>query len=240
MNKIPKTYWSLGLVLVITLLTLGCLSKDPRRSAPKPDATGSGEEIALPQPQYESDISIEEALRQRRSIRDYAEEPLTLEEVGQLLWAAQGVTDERGYRTAPSAGALYPLELYLVVGDVETLSPGVYHYDPYNHTLQPVADGDRRQALTKEALGQAYIRRGAIDIVFTAIYERTTDKYGHRGRQYVHMEAGHAAQNVYLQCVSLDLGAVVIGAFQDKGVQDVLELPEERIPLYIMPVGKLP
>jgi SagB-type dehydrogenase family enzyme len=206
----------------------------------QPKVTESGEEVILPEPQYESDTPLEEALRQRRSIRDYAESPLTLQEVGQLLWAAQGTTDERGYRTAPSAGALYPLELYVVVGEVEILAPGVYHYDPESHALERVAEGDRRQALTKEALGQAYIRRGAMDIVLTGIYERTTDKYGHRGRQYVHMEAGHAAQNVYLQCVALELGTVVVGAFQDEGVQGVLELPEERVPLYIMPVGKLP
>lgn len=240
MIQIKQFWWPLGLVLVVAVLAVACSSKSPTRNAPEPEETEGDKEIALPQPQYESETSIEEALRQRRSIRNYAEKALTLEEVGQLLWAAQGITDERGYRTAPSAGALYPLELYVVVGEVEMLDPGVYHYDPHNHALQPVADGDRRQALTKEALGQSYIRRGAIDIIFTGIYERTTNKYGHRGRQYVHMEAGHAAQNVYLQCVPLELGTVVVGAFGDEGVQDVLELPEERVPLYIMPVGRLP
>jgi SagB-type dehydrogenase family enzyme len=236
----PTTWWSLALVLVITFLTLGCSSRGPQRVAKEPTVTGGGEEIALPEPQYESDTSLEETLRQRRSIRDYGGGTLTLEEVGQLLWAAQGITNERGYRTAPSAGALYPLELYVVVGEVKGLSPGVYHYDPQDHALERMLDGDQRQALASEALGQAPVRRGAIDIVFTGIYERTTYKYGERGRQYVHMEAGHAAQNVYLQCVSLDLGTVVVGAFQDEGVQDVLELPEKRVPLYIMPVGRLP
>mgnify|MGYP006291593073 CR=1 FL=1 len=240
MNQIPKTWWPLGLLVVITFLTLGCSSKGPERNVGEPKETESGEEVILPEPQYESDTPLEEALRQRRSIRDYGEEPLTLAEVGQLLWSAQGITNQRGYRTAPSAGALYPLELYVVVGEVERLSPGVYHYDPQSHALERTGDGDRRQALASEALGQASVRRGAIDIVFTAIYERTTDKYGHRGRRYAHMEAGHAAQNVYLQCVSLELGAVVVGAFRDKSVQDVLELPEERVPLYIMPVGRLP
>ncbi|MFO7918106.1 MAG: SagB/ThcOx family dehydrogenase [Anaerolineae bacterium] len=240
MAEIKKFWWPLGLVLVVAVLAMAFLSRGSNDHAPEPEEAEGNKGITLPQPQRESDTSIEAALRQRRSIRDYGKGPLALEEVGQLLWAAQGITDERGYRTAPSAGALYPLELYVVVGEVETLDPGVYHYDPQNHALEPVAEDDRRQALTKEALGQAYIGRGAIDIVFTGIYERTTGKYGHRGRRYVHMEAGHAAQNVYLQCVSLELGTVVVGAFGDEGVQDVLELPEERVPLYIMPVGRLP
>ncbi len=236
---IEKLWWPLGLVLVVAVLAVAFLSRGSNDPSLEPKETES-QGITLPPPQSESDTSVEEALWQRRSIRDYAEGPLTLQEVGQLLWSAQGITDERGYRTAPSAGALYPLELYVVVGEVETLPPGVYHYDPPNHALQRVADGERREALAGEALGQAWIRHGAIDIVFTAIYERVTDTYGHRGRQYVHMEAGHAAQNAYLQCASLKLGTVVVGAFNEGGVQDVLELPEERVPLYIMPVGRLP
>ncbi|MEA3406902.1 MAG: SagB/ThcOx family dehydrogenase [Chloroflexota bacterium] len=241
MSNAPNTWWRwwpLGLIIVVVVaIVVALLSKSPKGHPPE---SRGDREIVLPMPRRESDVSVEEALQQRRSIRDYAEAPLTIVEVGQLLWAAQGITDERGYHTAPSAGALYPLELYVVVGKVETLAPGVYHYDSHNHALERVADGDRRQALAREALEQDCVRQGAIDIVFTAVYERTTAKYGQRGRQYVHMEAGHAAQNVYLQCVPLKLGAVVVGAFQDKGVQDVLELPEERIPLYIMPVGKLP
>ncbi|MFP3896020.1 MAG: SagB/ThcOx family dehydrogenase [Anaerolineales bacterium] len=240
MVQVQKWWWSLGLMLVVAVLAVAFLSRGSKHRSLESAGLEGDSDIALPQPQREGDISVEEALQRRRSVRDHAEGPLSLEEVGQLLWAAQGISDERGYRTAPSAGALYPLELYVVVGEVETLAPGIYHYDPQTHALQLVAEGERREALAAKALGQTCVRHGTIDIVFTAIYERVMGKYGERGRRYVHMEAGHAAQNVYLQCASLELGAVVVGAFEDKGVQDVLELPEERVPLYIMPVGRLP
>jgi len=195
--------------------------------------------IALPQPRHDSDTSVEEALLKRRSVRDYGEKALTLPEVAQLLWAAQGVTDPTGKRTAPSAGALYPLEVYAVIGNVAGVSPGVYKYMPEPHELLKVLDGDQRGALSRAALGQESISRGAMDIVITAIYARTTGKYGERGIRYVHMEAGHAAQNVYLQAVALDLGTVTIGAFDDGDVKEVLSLPEDEEPLYIMPVGRI-
>jgi len=194
--------------------------------------------IRLPEPRYDSDVSIEETLLKRRSVRDYTGEPLKLWEVSQLLWAAQGITATWGGRTAPSAGATYPLETYLVVGDVEGLEKGVYKYDPHRHELRKVLDGDKRAELAAAALGQGWVREGAVDIVFTAIYERTTGRYGRRGIRYVHMEVGHAGQNVYLQAVALDLGTVVIGAFYDNQVKRVLNLPDEEHPLYIMPVGR--
>lgn len=194
--------------------------------------------ITLPEPRYDSDVSLEEALLKRRSVRDYSDEALTLQEVSQLLWAAQGITDPSGKRTAPSAGALYPLEVYIVVGDVEDIVKGVYKYEPQQHELVRVLDGDQRKALAKAALDQQSVAQGAIDIVVTAIYERTTGKYGDRGVRYVHMEAGHAAQNVYLQAVAINLGMVVIGAFYDDQVKEALNLPENEEPLYIMPVGR--
>jgi len=197
--------------------------------------------IELPEPRYDSDISVEETLLKRRSVRDYTGEPLKLWEVSQLLWAAQGITAGWGGRTAPSAGATYPLETYLVVGDMEGLEKGVYRYNPYRHELQKALDGDKRAELAAAALGQGWVREGAVDIVFTAVYERTTRIYGQRGVMYVHMEVGHAAQNVYLQAEALNLGTVVIGAFYDDQVKRVLNLPDEEHPLYIMPVGrKLP
>ncbi|GAK55613.1 nitroreductase family protein [Candidatus Vecturithrix granuli] len=199
----------------------------------------SHEKISLPDPKYDSSTSVESALRQRRSVRDYADEPLTLSEVSQLLWAAQGVTDLRmGFRTAPSAGALYPLEIYAVIGNVSGLAAGIYKYEPHAHALAHLRAGDVRQDLAVAALGQTSIQTGAIALIFSAVYERTTRKYGERGVRYVHIEVGHAAQNVYLQAVSLNLGAVVIGAFQDTQVKTIVNMRDEENPLYIMPVGK--
>ncbi len=197
-----------------------------------------GERIKLPEPSYTGNLSVEEALSQRRSIRAYSGENLTIAEVSQLLWAAQGITSPGGGRTAPSAGALYPLELYLVVGDVEGIDKGVYRYRPEEHELEKVKDGDTRAELADAALGQACVRDAAIDLVFTAVYERTTGKYRERGIKYVQMEAGHAAQNVYLQAVALDLGTVVIGAFVDGEVKEIMNMQEQETPLYIMPVGR--
>jgi len=196
------------------------------------------EKIKLPEPCNTSNTSVETALSQRRSIRAYSRDKLTIEEVSQLLWSAQGITAPWGGRTAPSAGALYPLELYLVVGDVEGIDKGVYRYRSGKHELEKVTDGDIRAELADAALGQECVRDAAIDIVFTAVYERTTRKYGERGIRYAHMEAGHAAQNVYLQAVSLDIGTVVIGAFNDLEVAKIVNVSEQGNPLYIMPVGR--
>jgi len=223
--------------LIIILVVISFLfSCKPAQVTPQPSIP---EVINLPQPRLDSEVSIEETLLRRRSIRDYSPEALTIEEVSQLLWAAQGITDPRGFRTAPSAGALYPLEVYLVVGKVRGLSPGVYHYEPKGHRIIKVIDGDLRKRLASAALGQAWVKEGAISLVFTAVYHRTTRKYGDRGIRYVHMEVGHAAQNVYLQAVALGLGTVVVGAFFDEEVKEMLLLPPEEQPLYVMPVGKL-
>jgi len=194
--------------------------------------------IKLPEPQYDSDVSIEQSLLNRRSIRSYTGEPLTLQEVSQLLWAAQGITDARGLRTAPSAGALYPLEVYLVAGDVEDLPPGVYRYEPDGHQLVKTMDGDGRAGLASAALGQGCVKEGAVAFVFTGVYERTTGKYGDRGIRYVHIEVGHAAQNLCLQATAMGLGAVTVGAFNDEQVTKLLNLPGDEQPLYIIPIGR--
>ncbi len=194
--------------------------------------------IRLPEPKYDSKTSIEKALLERRSVRDYKDVPLTLAEVGQLLWAAQGITDRRGFRTAPSAGALYPLELYVVAGNVNDLPDGIYKYRPYGHELIRVAHGDKWTELCNAALGQSPVRDAAAVIVFSAVYERTTRKYGQRGIQYVYIEVGHAAQNICLQTVSLNLGTVTIGAFYDDRVKRILNMPKREEPLYIMAVGR--
>ncbi len=194
--------------------------------------------IKLPEPNYDSKTSVVRALLERRSVRSYKEESLTLVEVSQLLWAAQGITNNKGFRTAPSAGALFPLEVYLVAGNMNDLSPGIYKYEPSRHELLKILDGDKRAELCDAALGQGCIKQGGVAIVFSAVYERTTKRYGNRGIRYVHMEAGHAAQNVYLQAVSLNLGTVVVGAFNDNEVKRIMNMTDEEQPLYIMPVGR--
>ena len=199
---------------------------------------GQNAAIHLPTPIYEGEISIEKALLERRSVRSYVDESLTLAEVSQLLWAAQGGTNPSELRTAPSAGALYPLEIYLLVGEVSDLPAGIYHFISNEHVLGLVIEGDQRQALYEAALSQSAVKDAAAVIVITAIYERTTVKYGERGKQYVHMEVGSVAQNIYLQAVSLNLGTVFIGAFHDAQVKRVLQLDKDEIPLGIMPVGR--
>ncbi len=194
--------------------------------------------IKLPEPEYHSHTSVEEALLKRRSVREYKDVPLTLAEISQLLWAAQGVTDPGGFRTAPSAGALYPLELYIVIGNAD-VPDGIYKYDPHKHELTMIVEGDKRTELCSAALDQPWVKEAPVVIVISAVYERTTTRYGERGIRYVHMEAGHAAQNIYLQAVSLNLGTVVLGAFDDEGVKRVVNMKDKEQPLYIMPVGKV-
>ena len=193
--------------------------------------------LELPEPRLDGDVSLEASIRERRSVRDFSNRPLSLADVGQLLWAAQGITSRDGGRAAPSAGALYPLELYLVAGNIESLPAGLYRYLPRGHRLQHVADGDFRDALGRAALGQAWVRRAPAVLVIAAVYERSARKYGQRARRYTRIETGHAAQNVYLQAVALEVGTVIVGAFDDAEVQQVLDLPGDHAPLALMPVG---
>ena len=194
--------------------------------------------VVLPDPSHTGSTSLERLLAQRRSVRDYENTTVDLAEIGQLLWAAQGITDSRGFRTAPSAGALYPLELYVVAGRIEGLAKGVYHYDPKRHQLMQTSDDDLQDALTEVALSQDCIENASAVIVFTADYERTTNKYGKRGIRYVHIEVGHAAENLFLQTEALGLATVVVGAFKDGKVAKVLQLPADLQPLLLMPVGR--
>jgi SagB-type dehydrogenase family enzyme len=198
----------------------------------------SGETIPLPEPSTNGELSLEEALRSRRSQRSYSNETLTLDEISQLLWAAQGVTSPRGYRTSPSAGALYPLEMLVVAFDVDSLPAGVYRYVPSEHSLVREREGDLHSELAEAALGQRWVRDAAAVLVFAAVYERVTGVYGNRGVRYVHMEVGHASQNVYLQCETLGLGTVSVGAFHDSEVAGLLGLPSDQRPLCLMPVGR--
>jgi SagB-type dehydrogenase family enzyme len=192
--------------------------------------------VKLPEPKYSSKVSVEEALKNRRSVRSYKKDPLTLEEVSQLLWAAQGKTAEWGGRTAPSAGATYPLDTYLVAGNVTGLSAGVYKYDPDDHSIELIKNKDVRKDLADAALGQGSIAKAPISIVLAAVYSRTTGRYDERGIRYVDMEIGHVGENIYLQCETMGLGTVMVGAFDDEQVKKVLGI--DAAPLYIMPVGK--
>lgn len=196
--------------------------------------------MSLPAPNLAGGISVEEAIAKRRSVREYASDPITLAELSQLLWAAQGVTDARnGLRASPSAGALYPLELHVVVRErgVVDLPAGVYHYSPEDGRITMVKDGDRSSELRAAALDEEVVGLAAVNIVTTAVMRRTRPKYGERGLQYVYQESGHAAENVFLQAVSLGLGAVVVGAFNEEEVRSVIGARPEERPIYIQPVG---
>jgi SagB-type dehydrogenase family enzyme len=189
-------------------------------------------------------------MQERRSVRNFREGPLSLDALSQLLWAAQGVTHPQeeappgftwewmgGRRTAPSAGALYPLELYAVVGSVEGLEPGLYRYVPTAHALEWIRAGDLRDTLWNVALRQTSIQTAPATLVFAAVVARAAAKYGSRAERYTHIEVGAAGENVYLQCESLGLGTVFIGAFSDDGVKEALALPEDERAFGIMPVG---
>ncbi|MEM2910781.1 MAG: SagB/ThcOx family dehydrogenase [Nitrososphaerota archaeon] len=187
-----------------------------------------------------SSVSVEEAISWRRSERRYSVGKLTVDQVSQLMWCAQGITDRRGMlRAAPSAGATYPLEVYAVVknGGVEGLDAGVYHYQPEDHSLGLLRNGDLSEELASACLGQGWVREAPLNIVITAVYARTTRRYGTRGERYVHMEVGHVGQNIYLQATAMGLGTVAVGAFYDDEVRKVLGVSEEERPLYVMPVG---
>jgi len=194
--------------------------------------------IRLPEPRADSSTSIESALRRRRSVREFCKEPLTLAEVSQMLWAAQGIIGPEGKRTAPSAGALYPLEALLVAGKEGDLPAGVYRYRPQGHELVCIAEGDRRAKLAAAALEQEWLADAPVTIAIAAVYERTAGKYRQRAERYVHMEVGHAAQNVHLQAAALALGTVVVGAFDDAEVKRILALANNEQPACLMPVGR--
>lgn len=195
--------------------------------------------IKLPDPEYAGSLSVEGAMLKRRSVREYKKAPLELSEISQLLWAAQGISSARGYRTAPSAGPLYPLEVYIVASNVNGLEQGVYRYRPERHGLKRIIKGERQRKLYKAALSQKCVKDAAAALVIAAVYKRTTGKYGERGVRYVHIEVGHAAQNIYLQAVSLGLGTVVVGAFSDGQVKKAIGARKSEEPLCIMPIGKI-
>ncbi len=195
--------------------------------------------IKLPPPSHQGKTSVEEAISKRRSVRRFRAQPLSLSQLSQLLWAAQGITGSSGRRAVPSAGATYPLEVFVAIGEhgIENLVAGIYHYQVDSHSLSLHLRGDSRQKLAEAALSQSFIANCPIDIIVCALYPRTAYRYGRRAERYVHMEVGHVGQNVSLQAIALGLATVMVGAFEDEQVRKVIKVEEQIKPLYIIPVG---
>lgn len=244
MNLVKRVVWLI--ILVCLVITAGIIytRRENNYMPEKTDNHNSDQKVSktiqLPEPNSSSETSFETAVANRRSQRNFKNKPLSLEQVSQILWSAQGITDKtQNFRAAPSAGALYPLELYLVVKDqgINDLDSGLFHYLPETHSLETVLTRDITNNLANTCLDQTFIGDAPVSLVITAEYARVTNKYGDRGRRYVHMEAGHAAQNVYLQTESLGLGTVTVGAFNDNEIIDLLEIPANHEPLYVMPIG---
>lgn len=238
-RRVIRLAFILG-VTAACIIIAGCVFPAPHAAEPENTGTLShGGLIPLPVPEITGTVSVEEAVWNRRSIRQYAAVPLEISEISQLLWAAQGLTGSSGLRAAPSAGALYPLEIYITCGNVTGLPGGVYHYLPESHALETVLEREVLESLYRSSQSQSPVRDAAAVIIIAADFRRTTSKYGDRGIRYVHMEAGHASENIYLQAYTLGLGTVAIGAFDDNSVRSVLGLPPDHMPLYLMPIGKL-
>jgi SagB-type dehydrogenase family enzyme len=191
---------------------------------------GGDDMVQLPSPAF-TNVPIEECIEARRSVRSFKDQELSLGHISNILWAAQGITEDRyGFRTVPSAGATYPLEIFIAKKD------GLFRYIPHSHALKQESDKDLRPVIATAALGQNFIANAGAVIVITAIFNRTTNRYGNRGKKYVYIEAGHSAQNIHLEAVALGLGSVPIGAFRDDDLSKLLKLENEE-PLYIIPVG---
>lgn len=189
----------------------------------------------LPPADLSGKMPLEQTIATRRSIREFAPRPLTPEQIGQLCWAGQGITDRSsGYRAAPSAGALYPIELYLVTRE------GIHHYLPREHALMPHQAGDVRRELQRASIDQDCVGDAPLTIVIAAVVDRSARKYRGRAERYCFIEAGHVAQNILLQATALGLGGVPVGAFEDERVAQVLQLPKDARVLYLLPIGYPP
>ena len=234
------------MMLIVSYVLWLILVEKPAEVVPVEEAVITDTVIYLPLPRKLTNMSVEEAILLRRSIREYTSDPVKLGDLAMILWAAYGITEPRwGLRASPSAGGTYPLELYVVigergvlVGESEYLKPGVYKYDVHKHLLVFVKPGDVRRDLAAAALGQKWVEEASVNLVVCAVFERTTIRYGERGRvRYVPMEVGHLGQNVYLMATALGYGVVVVGAFYDDRVQAIISARPEEIPMYIIPIG---
>ncbi|MFQ5962804.1 MAG: SagB/ThcOx family dehydrogenase [Candidatus Scalinduaceae bacterium] len=198
--------------------------------------------IELPKPEYRG-TSVEEAIEKRRSVRNYSKKPITISQLSQLLFSAQGITGKiygQPLRTAPSAGALYPFEIYVIANNVEGLPQGIYHYAVLNHALELVKSGDFRKEVTSAGLKQEMLGDADVTFVLSAIFNRVRHKYGERGFRYVYIEAGHISQNIYLQATSLGLGSVSVGAFLDNELNQLIDVDgKKEAVIYLHAVGTL-
>jgi SagB-type dehydrogenase family enzyme len=198
--------------------------------------------VKLPYPGYKG-MSVEDAIKKRRSVRNFSPKSLSLSQLSQLLFAAQGITGKmygQPLRSAPSAGALYPFELYLVVNNVQGLSQGIYHYVVLNHELELIKPGDFSSQITDAGLEQDMLGEADVTFILSAIFDRTRNKYGERGFRYVYIEAGHISQNIYLQAVSLGMGSVGVGAFLDEKVNQIIGINGHgEAAIYLHAVGTL-
>ena len=209
---------------------------------PRPDGYrtyADAPRVTLPDPYAVPDVSLAEAIQARRSVRDYASRSLSMEELSTLLHAAQGITQPRtGFRAAPSAGALYPLETYTVVHDVAGLEAGLYHYAVHEHRLELLQPGDLRPAVTRAGLWQPFLGQAGVCLILAAVFQRTRWRYRERTYRYVMLEAGHVAQNIYLAATAIGLGACAVGAFDDNDLNDLLGLDgRQEAAVYLISVG---
>lgn len=220
--------------------TMSLLSSKPKKTAQYKKIPGTSL-VSLPNPDFEGMV-LEDALRKRRSVRNFSKEPITLKELSQLLYAAQGVTGKTYntlLRTAPSAGALYPMEMYPVVNNVAKLEPGIYHYVVKSHAIELIEAGDFSTDITSAGLKQEMLGEAGVTFILSAVFNRTRSKYGERGFRYVYMEAGHIIQNIALQAVSLGLGSVPVGAFLDEKVNQLINVDGvSEAAIYLHAVGK--
>lgn len=232
-----RTLFLAAMTVLMLVGTLGCQVREPVERAERPDVNVAAT-ISLPSPQAAGQRSVEAALAGRHSERDFTALPLTKEALGQLLWAMQGIAVDvisGATRTAPSAGATHPLEVYVVIGNVTGLESGIYNYVQHNHSLRLIQAGEFAPELMVAALEQEFIAEAPVNFVLAADFARTTVRYGERGRRYVYMEVGHATQNLLLQAEALGLGTVAVGAFHDNRVATLLDTTSA--PLMIVTTG---
>ncbi|MCE5345208.1 MAG: SagB/ThcOx family dehydrogenase [Bacteroidales bacterium] len=248
MNSFTKLKCIILIMFSVLFFNHGCIGKkkSPEKNSGLRKADREQLTYTLPSPKLKGTITVEEALSKRRSHRSYLKTKISAEDLSQILWAAYGISKpldgypqtRGGLRTVPSAGALYPLEIYVLIRNVEGIEPGVYKYFSQSHKITCVITKDMKEELSLAALNQKMIHVAPVCLLISAVFSRTTQGYGDRGRErYVYMEAGHSAQNIYLEAEALHLGTCSIGAFNDDEVKKVIQLPDEEEPLYIMPVG---
>ncbi len=197
--------------------------------------------IGLPAEQVYNGLSVEKAIARRRSLRDFTGTGMSLAELSHILYYSSGITDEHeGLRAAPSAGATYPIEVYAIANNVESLTKGIYHYLIQSHELELLREGDFRNEMSRAALGERMFRQANVILVLSAVFQRTQRRYRERAQRYIFFEAGHIAQNTYIVATSMGLGACAIGAFYDDEFNHLLGLDgRNESVLYLLAVGKI-